>query len=76
MIISKADLLENLQQHWADLLKRLDKQAVVIEDEGHKVAVLLSYQEWQQIQRMADELWKAQAAEAACEGPLIEDDKK
>ncbi|OLZ12021.1 type II toxin-antitoxin system Phd/YefM family antitoxin [Sulfobacillus thermosulfidooxidans] len=75
-MISKTDLVEELRHHWPELLKRLDKKPIVIEDEGHTVAVLLSYQEWQQIQRMEDELWKAQAAEAACEGPLIEDDKK
>lgn len=75
-MISIKSLVEELQHHRPDFLKRLAKQPLVIEDDGHCVAVLLSYQEWQQIQRMEDELWKAHAAEAACEGPLIEDDKK
>ncbi|SMC03872.1 Antitoxin Phd_YefM, type II toxin-antitoxin system [Sulfobacillus thermosulfidooxidans DSM 9293] len=75
-MISIKSLVEELQHRRPDFLKRLAKQPLVIEDDGHYVAVLLSYQEWQKIQRMQDELWKAQTAEAACEGPLIEDDKK
>ncbi|WP_053959859.1 type II toxin-antitoxin system Phd/YefM family antitoxin [Sulfobacillus thermosulfidooxidans] len=75
-MISKTDLVKDLQSHWEDLLQRIHKKPVVIEEESTPLAVLVSYQEWQRIQHMQDELWKAQTAEAACEGPLCEEDTK
>lgn len=69
------------KQHFGALLDRVQKSPVLVKKSGRKVAVMLSFEEYEQIisylERLDDSYWIARAQEADTQGLLsIEKSKK
>jgi antitoxin Phd len=59
-----------IKNRLGQFLRAAASEPVVIEKTGKPVAVLLSYQEYQRLERYEDAYWAAQAAAAAQEPPV------
>lgn len=56
------------KQHFGALLDKVQKEPVLIEKSGRKVAVLLAYEEYEALQALDDAYWLARADAAHSEG--------